>query len=91
MLDLFHMIIIQGREPYFRNFIKYTFSIALLSHTCNCKLIFKKGENSLGLMVDMTKPNSVIPVWKTFTEAEGHKVMRKLDLVQSLCCKNGTK
>ena len=37
-------------------------------------------------MLNMTKVGSV-PVWMTLMFTQGHRVMEKLKLVQSFCCK----
>ena len=39
-----------------------------------------------GLMIDTTEVHSLIPVWTTVAFTQGHRVMKKLELVQSLCC-----
>ena len=40
-----------------------------------------------GTMLDTTKVNSLIPVWMTLMFTQGYRVVGKLELVQSFCCK----
>ena len=48
-----------------------------------CELICFK----LGVMLDMTRLDSLIPVWMTLMFTQGHRIMGKLELWQSFCCK----
>ena len=41
----------------------------------------------LGMMLNTTKVCCFIPVWMTLIFTQGHRVMGKVDLVQSFCCK----
>ena len=40
-----------------------------------------------GLMLDMTKHYSVIPLWMTLMLTQGHRVTEKVGLMQSSYCK----
>ena len=80
MLNLFCRSNIQGRELCWYDFIKHMINIALCQDTCG-SICFK-----LGMMLDMTKLYSLIPVWLTLILVKGHRVMGKLELVKSFCC-----
>ena len=41
----------------------------------------------LVVMLNSTKLYSLIPVWMTMIFTQGHRVMGKLEHVQSFCCK----
>ena len=54
---------------------------SIFQHTCEW-ICFK-----LWMMLSKTKCYSLIPVWMTLMFRQGHRIMRKLELVMSLCCK----
>ena len=62
-------------------FMKNAFHIGLHQDTCE-PICFK-----FGLMLDTPKLYGMIPVKMTLTFSQGHRVMEKLKLVQSFCCK----
>ena len=73
-----HTILV--RNPLFPWFYKiYLLTLAYVRTLMNC--CFK-----LGMMLDMTKLYSIIPVWVTLTFSKGHRVTEKLELVQALSC-----
>ena len=69
------------RELSGHDFMKYMIYIILHQDTCE-PMFFK-----FGTMLGMTKVYSFIPVWTTLMFTQGHRVMGKLELVQSFCCK----
>ena len=81
MLNIFCTNNIQGRELCCCNCVKYTFHIILCQDTCEA-ICFK-----LDIMLNVTTLYSVIPVWMTLMFTQCHRVVGKLELVQSLCCK----
>ena len=74
MLNLFCTSTIQGRELCWRDFIRNTINSVLCWDTRepNC---FK-----LGMMLDMTNPYSLIPIWMTLMFSKGHRVAGKQSL-----------
>ena len=82
MLNLFCTSSIQVGEVYWRDFMRYTFSVVLCQNTCK-PICFK-----LGRILGTTKLYSLTPVWVTLMFIQGHRVRGKLALVQSFCCKD---
>ena len=61
--------------------MKYLFSTVLFQDTC--ELIHFK----FGMMLNTTKLYSLLPVCMTFLFTQGHRVMVKLEFVQSFSCR----
>ena len=81
MQDFVHLIKIKGKELNFSDFKKCMFKISWCSDAYE-PITFK-----LGMMIDRTKLYILIPVSMTLTIILSHMVTRKLQLVQSFCCK----
>ena len=79
MLNLF--VTVQGRGHCWWDLMKDMINIVMCQDTCE-RIYFK-----LGLILDTAKLYSLILVWKTVMFTEGHRVRRKVELVQSFCCK----
>ena len=58
----------------------YTFNVSL------CQDTFKLICFTVGMTLDMTKFCNIIPAWITLTFSQGHRIMGKLEPVQSCCC-----
>ena len=71
MLSLFHMINIQGREPYIGDFINIAFYTGILLDAY--ETIYVK----LGMIIDASNLYSLIPVWITLICILGHSIRRK--------------
>ena len=67
----------QGREPHLFNFYKISFNIDLC-FDASMPVLFKLG---------MTKLTNLISVCMTLTCTQGNMGARKLELLQSFCCK----
>ena len=63
-LCLLHVISTQGKELLLSDFIKYTFNIGLHLGT------YEPSSVELGIVVDMTKPYVLMPVWMSLTFAQ---------------------
>ena len=68
MLNLFHMVGIQRREPNVGDFMKQTFNSGLLSDADEL-ISFK-----LGMTIDTAKLCGLRPVWIAFILAQGDRV-----------------
>ena len=75
ILDMYYW-----RDKLLLDFMKYRFDIVMLKDTCE-SVCFK-----LDVMLN-TKLNSLIPVSMTLMYTQGHRILRKLELVLSFCCK----
>ena len=64
-------------ENYLRALIWYIFDIGLRPDARE-PLCFK-----LGMMLDMNRLYSMIPIWITLTSSQSHRVIGKLELLQS--------
>ena len=65
------------RKLCWQNCIEFTINILL------CQDTYEPIHFKLGMLLDMTKLYSLISVWMTMMFTQGHKVMGKLELVQS--------
>ena len=74
-LNTFRVISVQGRELYSADFVRYTLNIDLHSEAYQ-PISFK-----LGLMIDTSKLDILIPVYMTLTFNEGHRVIKNLECV----------
>ena len=81
MLNLFCTSNIQGWEFCWHGFMKYMFHIVMCCDTCE-PICF-----CLVMMLNTIKLYGLIPVWLTFMFTQGHRVTRRLELVQSIRCK----
>ena len=81
MRKLFCTSNIQGRELCWHDFMTYMFNIVMYRDTCD-PICFK-----LGMMLHTTKLYCLIPVWMTLMFSQGHRIIGKLELVQSFCYK----
>ena len=80
MLNSFCMINVQRRELYIRDVVNNTFRISL-------RLDAYEGLSfELFMMLDMTKLDILILVGMTLTLTQGHRLARKLQHVQLVCC-----
>ena len=75
MLNLFHMMNIQGKELYSGDFVQYILNIHLFM------------KQFVSNLVDKTELYNLIPVSVTVTFMQGHRVMRERKLVKSIYCK----
>ena len=74
-------LVVRGENFTCMIYLKCTFCTGLCYYTCE-PISFK-----LSLITDMTMLYFMSPVWMTFTFTDDHRVTRKLQLVQSFCCK----
>ena len=87
MLNLFCTSTIQGRELCGHDFVKYSINILQRRDTCEPICFRRLICFKLGMVLDMTKLCSLIPVWMILMFPQVHRVLGKLDLVQSFCWK----
>ena len=81
ILNLFYTSNIQGRVLCRYDFMNYTFNINMFQDTCE-PICFK-----VGVMLNSTKLCSLIQVWKTVMFTLCHRIMGKLEFMQSFSCK----
>ena len=70
----------RGLFEHFSSCAKYIFNIIMCLDTSE-PICFKLN------VINTTKFYSLIPVWMTLMFTQGHRIMGKLELVQSFCCK----
>ena len=75
MLNIICTSNIQGRELCWCDLMKCTISIIMCQDTCEL-ICFK-----LGMILNTTKLNSLIPVWMTLMFTQGHGVTGQVEIM----------